>query len=134
MTAVIVCGGRNGQPHGVTWRGMDAFTRDVLAVSHVIVGSFRGTDQEAFLWAMARELDGSILNARWKTGERKGPAEGPMRNRRMPKFAVTPRAVLTFPGGSGTRDMCSVARVVGLPLWGYAVRESGEWAWKLEVA
>lgn len=128
----IVCGSRDGQPGWrLVERALDVFDGDIMPLSHVIVGSYRGTDREAFDWAMRRERDGSVLNAKWKTGVRKGPAEGPIRNRRMPQFALRAQVCLSFPGDRGTHDMRDVARSIGLPLWLCEVGHTFDW--QLEV-
>jgi hypothetical protein len=116
FTRAIVCGSRNGAgSFNVVRRALDAFDHDHGQLEHVIVGSRKGVDRDAFEWAMERERMATIVPARWTTGgARRG--EGPLRNRRMTeKFSV--HVVLAFPGAEGTEDMKSVARAEHIPLW-----------------
>jgi hypothetical protein len=126
-TRVIVCGGRDGQAYGLTWRALDQFDRDISRIEHLITGSRRGTDGEADSWAIKRERVASTVPALWETGEMalKGrkAAEGPIRNRRMPAL-FNVHAVLAFPGDRGTADMKYVARELQIPLFVCVTQQS----------
>lgn len=122
---VIVCGSRDGC---TLFKGVIDplcwFEHEHGPIFHVIVGSRKGTDYQAWLWAMEREIPATIVPAEWA---KHGKAAGPIRNRRMLElFSV--HAVLAFPGGRGTEDMKQAAREAHVPLYVCAVRGSSfEW-------
>lgn len=121
---VIVCGSRDGIGPGLVERALTAFDRDIAQVLHLIVGSHKGVDGDAWYWALKRELPCTIVPAQWTT---LGKSAGPRRNERMLElFSV--HAVLAFPGGTGTANMVSVARKNHVELWHCNV--SGQhWQW-----
>lgn len=113
MRAVIVCGPRDGTGQLVVARALDTLGAEQLArriprFEYLVVGSWRGTDREAWYWALEREIPVLVCSAKWNTGKRGGPAEGPIRNSFMLEW-VKPVAVLGFSGGPGTADMMSKA-------------------------
>jgi hypothetical protein len=113
---VIVCGGRDGQPYGEVAHGMDCL-RGIVDFNAVVVGSNKGTDRQAFDWAVTHELIATVVMAQWLTGTPKGRAAGPTRNSRMPRLFPSVRAVAAFPGGDGTEDMVAKAVSGQLPTW-----------------
>jgi hypothetical protein len=121
---VIVCGSRDGIGPGLVERALGAFDRDISNVLHLIVGSHKGVDGDAWYWALKNERPCTIVPAEWN---KLGKAAGPKRNERMPElFSV--HAVLAFPGGTGTANMIDVARKHHIPLWHCSVRGQ-HWQW-----
>jgi hypothetical protein len=121
---IIVCGSRDGQPFGEVESAMSAL-QNIVEFDSVVVGSRNGTDIRAFNWAVGREMVAVIVPAQWATGTPKGRAAGPARNRRMPRLFPSVVAVAAFPGGTGTEDMCSVAKSLQVPLWRWIGRTVG---------
>jgi hypothetical protein len=118
LQTIIVCGSRNGSPFGEVEKAM-RYAQEHEAIppfNHVVVGSRRGVDRRAFDWAETFELAATVVPARWTTGGQKR-AEGPIRNRRMLAYFPDVRAVLAFPGGSGTEDMVAAAKEAGVKVW-----------------
>ena len=112
---VLVCGGRDylDGPH------IHA-TLDRVHAKHgitlLIEGGASGADVRARAWAIARKIPfvtEAVTDDDW---ELYGPAAGPMRNKRM-IVAHRPEAVVAFPGGKGTRDMCAQAKAARIPVW-----------------
>jgi hypothetical protein len=115
---IIVAGSRHGYQGGV-YRGMDD-ARSLVHFDHVVVGSWKryeggghAVDAAVFEWAVSRELDATVMPARWKTGDVIGRSEGPIRNRRMAARWPAFLSLFAFPGGTGTSDMMAVARGLG---------------------
>jgi hypothetical protein len=130
VKTIIVCGSRDGAPYGEVDRGMhaarDVVLRDhIVAFDHVVVGSRKGVDAEAFDWALRQEIMATVVPAKWKTGER-GRIEGPLRNRRMTiEYRASLLAVLAFAGGAGTADMIGAAKEAQLPVYRWLGRADG---------
>lgn len=122
---VIVTGSRDGQPWGEVDYAMSTLSGKV-DFNAVVVGSNRGTDLQAFNWALKNELIATVVMAQWMTGSMTGKPEGPRRNGRMPRLFTT-RAVAAFSGGPGTADMCAVAKANQIPLWRWRGRKDGWW-------
>jgi hypothetical protein len=130
VKAAIVCGPRDGTGREEVARALD-LARATLTIprfGYITVGSNRGTDHEAWLWAMERELPALTCPARWKTGRYKGPREGPERNRAMYAW-VKPVVVLGFSGGTGTAGMMEIACAGGTPAWWWSPADQ---AWILD--
>lgn len=76
-------------------------------------GKLRGVDLLAELWAERNQAGVEqvpvthALDGPW-------PGAGPRRNRRMLERGPTPRVVLSFPGGTGTKDCTDRALSMGL--------------------
>jgi len=117
LKPALVCGSRQGQGFLRTSTALDKArkTPELPVFYAVLSGGNKGTDGEAFYWAMLRELPALIVPAKWKTGTA-GGGEGPIRNRLMLRLCW-PVVVLAFPGGPGTRDMMRVALQSEIPLW-----------------
>lgn len=117
---VIVCGGRmygvryerDGseragwqQEHEVLWHALDN-----LGITELAHGNARGADALAKEWAHRVGVPEKSYPAAWVSH---GKAAGPLRNQWMLEdFA--PHAVVSFPGGVGTRDMCRRAKAAGV--------------------
>lgn len=113
----LVCGDRRGQGLLITCNALDIAQRtpEIPAFGAIVTGGHTGTDGEAFMWAMKKEMPALVVPAKWKTGEA-GGGEGPIRNRKMIRLAW-PAFVLALPGRDGTEDMVKVARQASLPVW-----------------
>lgn len=112
MKAAIVCGPRDGTGQQIVNQALDCAVGEWFSglprFDYLVVGSDRGTDLEAWFWAMRREIPCLICPAKWLTGSVRGPAEGPIRNRFQYRW-VRPVVTLGFMGGTGTKDMMSVS-------------------------
>lgn len=126
MRAAIVCGPRNGTGPMVVHTALTALRGECIAriprFDYFVVGSYRGTDREAFEWGIEEEAPVLICPARWNTGLVRGPAEGPRRNSFMLKW-VKPVLVLGFPGGPGTDDMMSRACRACVPTYWWSLHD-----------
>lgn len=123
---VIACGSREGQRGDVVSDAMPQ-ARALVRFHHMVVGSGSGTDLQCWHWAVRHELDATVMPARWRTGERKGAVEGPMRNVRMGRVWREFLALFAFPGSAGTENMVRVAHELGKPV--YRLRDG---LWMLE--
>jgi predicted polyphosphate/ATP-dependent NAD kinase len=117
---VLVCGGRDySRIDAFNW--LEANLRDEAAhalscfnvtVSMIIHGGARGADEGSAQWAKSEDVKAIEFLADWK---KHGRAAGPIRNQRMIDEGK-PDLVIAFPGGRGTADMVSRARVAGIPI------------------
>lgn len=110
---VIIAGGRD-------YRLTDADRRwlDGLGITYVVHGAQRGADLDAETWARSCEIAYTGIPAKWKT---EGAAAGPIRNRLMAEHLARldgDKAVILFPGGSGTASMRREAERAGLRVIG----------------
>lgn len=102
---IIVCGGRD------FYDGLKLFhVLDMCRPREVAHGGARGADTLAGSWAESRGIPLRVYPADWA---RYGRSAGPMRNRHM-LDDFDPDGVVSFPGGRGTDDMCSVAQRSGV--------------------
>lgn len=109
MFTVIVCGSRNYRhEHHVRriLRELKAEHRDL----RIIVGSRRGADGLAYIWAKDTKTPVKVYEAEWKLYDE---AAGPLRNQQM-LSAENPDLVIAFPGGDGTADMVQRALAYGV--------------------
>lgn len=127
LVGALICGPREGSGIDMVWYALDEARRhpDIPRFNMVIVGSNRGTDYEAWLWAMKHELPALVYPAKWNTGRIGGRPEGPVRNREMYCFSG-PRVALGFPGNRGTKDMMDVVTSGRTPSWWWS-RSDGLW-------
>lgn len=109
LETIIVCGPRTGLHASIILAAMPLIP---VAYNHVVVGSNRGTDYQVWDWCMEHEIMCTIDPARWTTGKRKGPPEGPERNKRMHVTWINSlRGVFAMPyGGPGTTGMCEISQ------------------------
>ena len=134
LTAII-CGSRNGPP-GIApwswvWQALDSFSRDKARLRHVIVGGAKGIDTLAEDWALQRETPHTVMPAAW---QRLGKKAGPARNGEMLAFmrqiaSSAERAVLAFPGGTGTEDMVAKALAANEVVWRCSLVGREGWRW-----
>ncbi|MDO6967009.1 SLOG family protein [Rhizobium alvei] len=125
MTKVLVCGGRHFgvYPPAATddkrkrVRAEMRLANETLDCIHVdrkitriINGGASGADTLARAWAERKMVSCLTEIADWS---KYGKAAGPMRNQKM-LDEYKPDLVVAFPGGRGTADMVSRARVAGV--------------------
>lgn len=104
---VIVCGGRDFSDRDLMF---DFLSR--LPLTEIASGMARGADTLAVEYAKEKEIKLQEFPAYWN---KLGMKAGPDRNERM-LTEFKPDAVIAFPGGPGTRDMCRKARFAGYTL------------------
>lgn len=109
---VLVCGGRNFEDRGKVFEALDHLHAK-RGIGWVIHGAAPGADTLASEWARANKVQEEPYHALW---HRHGAAAGPMRNEQMLRDG-RPDAVVAFPGGRGTMDMCGRAEAAGLKVW-----------------
>ena len=79
-------------------------------ITCIIEGGANGADTAARIWAGMHDVPGATYPAYWKLHGRQA---GPIRNRLMLTDGE-PDLVVAFPGGSGTRNMISLAKRGGV--------------------
>lgn len=112
---VIVCGGRDFTAPTFVRRALDGFhSRSPIAM--LIHGGARGADSLAATWAADKKIQVAAFPADW---DGDGKRAGPVRNARMLAFLLeqSERAVVAFPGGTGTAHMMKIAKSYGVPVW-----------------
>lgn len=118
---VIVCGGRDTDPHEV-WNWLEQFGHQDAAealcrpasprITTLIHGGARGADEGAARWGESEHIRVIAYPADWK---KHGKAAGPIRNARMIAEGK-PDVVIAFPGGRGTADMVRQASAARIPV------------------
>jgi hypothetical protein len=106
---VLVCGGRDygGKPIEVLklCSVLDEI-HGATPITVLIHGDARGADRLAATWARRSGVSVESYQAEWN---KYGKAAGHIRNVRMLEKGK-PELVVAFPGGTGTEDMCEVAK------------------------
>lgn len=118
---LVVCGGRDFNDREFVWSVLDKIHR-LRGISEIIEGGARGADALAGEWADAHRVLRTTERVTKEEWRLYGSAAGPLRNGRMLK--LMPRAVIAFPGGSGTADCIRQARQRGIRVWEPAVERS----------
>lgn len=115
---IIVCGGREYSDVARLRAVLDEFHGN-KSIEHVAHGDARGVDRWAAAWAQKHGITTTSYPADW---QRYGRAAGPIRNREMlrAEMALGLTMVVAFPGGKGTRDMCSQACAAGVMVYSVA--------------
>lgn len=108
---VLVCGGRDNPNVSLIFDTLDAL-RKSTGFDLLIEGDAPGADRVAGAWAKMRRVDLRLFPADW---QKHGKAAGPIRNQRMIDEGK-PDLVVAFPGGRGTADMVSRAKLAGIPV------------------
>lgn len=112
MTRALICGGRDYTDCTRAFTWFDKI-HERHNITHVIEGGASGGDRIGRLWAISRRIPYSTVNADWKAH---GRAAGPIRNRRM-RDEYKPDIVIALPGGTGTRNMVSLAKEKSIPVY-----------------
>ena len=114
---VIIAGGRTYHANALATAWLNAM-HERLHITEVVSGGASGADKLGEEWAMDNKLATTIFSADWATH---GRAAGPIRNERMAVYLQghEHKAVLLFPGGSGTRSMRGIARQSGLTIYDF---------------
>ncbi len=112
---VLVCGGRDYRNRTRVVEVLDLI-HDADPISMLLHGGASGADRFAEWWALTHRDYESIaclaFDAEWS---KHGRAAGPIRNARMLEEGK-PDLVVAFPGGRGTQDMVTRAKVAGVPV------------------
>jgi hypothetical protein len=114
---ILVCGGRDFADRVFLFAWMDLYAAFLqhhgCPITELVHGAARGADSLADEWGRARLPYGHVFPepAKWGRLERAGA--GHVRNAAMLHMYV-PKVVVAFPGGSGTADMCLLAKRCGI--------------------
>jgi hypothetical protein len=106
MTIVLVCGGRNYNNIDRVYHTLDYYNKE-YNFKQLIHGAARGADSLAGRWAQERGIQITAYPAKWT---KYGLAAETIRNTEMLKQGE-PNLVIAFPGGTGTRNMITQARL-----------------------
>ena len=106
---VLVCGGRDFNDYGFLVGEMNRLNHERGPFHVIIHGNARGADFMASLWAKNNKITQWPVPAEWS---KYGRGAGPRRNKKM--LGMSPRLVIAFPGGKGTRNMMKLARSAGV--------------------
>ena len=107
---VLVCGGRDYSDIDRVYTELDQIHR-VTPIKCIIEGGAKGADYLASRWSAKHDLnEHARFSADWALH---GRAAGPKRNQKMLDEGK-PDLVMAFPGGRGTADMVSRAKVAGI--------------------
>lgn len=109
---VLVCGGRSFDNYDKIIKCLDSIHKK-HGVDLIIEGGASGADAHAATWANNKGIPRVSMPANWIFHDKKA---GPIRNENMIKL-LNPDCVVAFEGGSGTNNMCSLARKYGIKLW-----------------
>jgi hypothetical protein len=110
---LLVCGGRDYADWNYFWRRM-AEVDALYRICTIIEGGARGADRMAKAWAVEHGRGLETFTADWDGPL--GKRAGSERNYRMATQGK-PNLVLAFPGGTGTRNMMGVARMLKITVW-----------------
>lgn len=104
---VIVCGGRGYADRAAVFKALDEIWHASPYDSMMVIqGGAKGADALAREWCLERSVEYANVPADWNQGLKAGP----LRNQKMVS-KYKPHLVLAFPGGKGTADMVSRAKV-----------------------
>lgn len=106
MIRVLVCGGRDYHDLERVALVLNPLHKEFNFVE-VISGCADGADLCGLIWARSNYIPTRIFPAKWKEF---GNAAGPIRNQQMLDEGK-PDLVVAFPGGKGTRDMITKAKI-----------------------
>lgn len=109
MTRILVCGGRNYHNLETVFMFLDGLANNQIPepISCIITGMAQGADSIALTYAYKRNIHAEKFPAFWKRDGRKA---GPIRNQQMIDEGK-PDYVVAFPGGIGTLDMITRAKI-----------------------
>lgn len=106
---VLVCGGRNFALAEWAFSILDRIRAKYPSMV-IIHGGATGADAIAETWALSHGVETVVFRPDWR---KHGKAAGPIRNQQMLDEG-SPDAVVAFPGGKGTADMCRRASDSGI--------------------
>lgn len=105
---ILITGGRSFTDERLLFAQLDRL-HDAHSFSLLIHGDARGADRLAGDWALQRGIEVLSCPADWR---RHGRAAGMLRNKQMLKYE--PELLVAFPGGTGTKNMITLARDAGI--------------------
>ena len=107
----LICGGRDFLDFAWMSEVLSLFEDNKgEKITEVIHGAARGADTLAGEWAKENNIPVRAFPANW---DELGRAAGAIRNAQM-LAEGKPDVVIAFPGGVGTADMCTKARMAGI--------------------
>lgn len=112
---VLVCGGRKYERGWRVYEALELIWRFHNYELVVIEGGATGADHAARVWArdyIQQGVENISFPADWAKYQK---AAGSIRNREMLENGM-PDLVIAFPGGRGTRNMMSIARMANVPV------------------
>jgi hypothetical protein len=107
---ILVTGGRDYSDQVRLFAELDAI-HAAKPITVVIQGGAKGADGLAELWCETRGICCLRVRAPWSTH---GKAAGSIRNGWMLEHCSPIDAVVAFPGGNGTANMCKQAAAKGV--------------------
>lgn len=114
---ILVCGGRDYNDYIMLDKVLTLLS-DEIEITEIIHGAATGADSMAGYWARLHNITETPVPADW-TGLH--CAAGRIRNKKM--LDMNPDAVIAFPGGNGTKNMVSISKKAGVPVWKIPVKE-----------
>lgn len=106
---ILVCGGRDF----VDYEYLDQMLSKLIKPGDIVIhGAARGADLMAKEWADVHQIEERGYPAQWNTH---GKAAGHLRNYQM-LVKEEPDIVVAFPGGKGTLNMMSQAKIANVPV------------------
>jgi hypothetical protein len=117
---IVVCGGRKFND----WESLKAtldFIHAFETITELIEGGAPGADLLANCWGQFNGVKVTTVRAEW---EKYGKKAGFIRNVKMAE--MRPKAVVSFPGGSGTHSMITQARIRGIQVCEVVIREGSD--------
>jgi hypothetical protein len=107
---LLVCGGRNYADYFFLVNTLNTVDEICGPIRSLIQGEASGADALAACWATMRRIHIAGFPAEWS---RHGRNAGPIRNQLMLDVGK-PNLVIAFPGGLGTANMVSKAKLAGV--------------------
>lgn len=107
---ILICGGRDFAHLELFNHTMSVCEPYFANYYCIINGDAKGADRMAKAWASERGIPLVNMPPMWQFYGRNA---GPVRNMWMLDFGL-PDLVIAFPGGSGTKNMCTQARARGI--------------------
>ena len=107
---LLVCGGRDYKDYSRLYAVLDRALNHYADRLIIIHGAADGADLMAENWAKQRQVEYRGYPARWFTFKN---AAGIIRNKHMRDHSQ-PHSCVAFPGGTGTLNMCTLMREIGI--------------------
>lgn len=106
----IISGGRNYKFTKKDFEFLSVILNTEI-ITEIVSGGAPGADSDGEKWALSNGIPVKRFLADWKIH---GRAAGPIRNRQMAQYA---EALITFPGGRGSKNMIEQAIANGLKIF-----------------